>query len=113
MWCVAETTDHILQCPTRETVHSTFYTKFIALMREKKLPNDILELFDASIDIALFTPLRLSFDEAYIDAADIMTDERVTTILNSDKIRPDRREAFAEQTRMGWMRIIMGFFTTG
>ena len=55
---VAETTDHILQCPTRETVHSTFYTKFISSMREKELPNDILELFDAGIDIALLTPLR-------------------------------------------------------
>jgi len=78
---VAETTDHILQCPTREPVHSKFYTNFIELMREKELPNDILELFDAGIDIALFMPLQFSFDEDYMDAADIMMDERVRTIL--------------------------------
>ena len=106
---VAETTDHILQCPTRDTVHSMFYTKFIELMQEQELPNDILELFDASIDIALFTPLRFSFDEDYIDAADIMMDERVTKILNNDNIRPDRREVFAQQKRMGWTRKFMCF----
>jgi len=110
---IVETTDHILQCHTREPVYSKFYTQFTELMWEKELPNDILELFDAGINIALFMPLQFSFDEGYIDAADIMTDEQVTTILINDKIQLDRREAFVQQMRMGWTRIFMGFFTTG
>ena len=40
-----------------------------------------------------------------------VTDDRVTTILTDDTIRADRREAFKQQTRMGWTKIFRGFFT--
>mmetsp|Transcript_4501 Transcript_4501/g.6871 ORF Transcript_4501/g.6871 Transcript_4501/m.6871 type:complete len:93 (+) Transcript_4501:462-740(+) len=46
---VAEMTDHIFQCPSREPIHSKFFTKFVELMREKKIPIDILELFEVGL----------------------------------------------------------------
>ena len=78
-------------------------------MREKEISNNILQLFEAGLDIAIFTPLRLSFDEASMDAADIMTDNWVTKILTNDTMRADGWEAFLQQTRLGWTRIFMEF----
>mmetsp|Transcript_764 Transcript_764/g.1238 ORF Transcript_764/g.1238 Transcript_764/m.1238 type:complete len:88 (+) Transcript_764:169-432(+) len=81
-------------------------------MREKEILNDIVRLFEAGIDIAILTPLRCYYDDTYTDDDDIMTDERVTTILTDETIREDRQEAFKQQTRMGWTKIFMGFFTS-
>ena len=49
-WDVAETMDHILQCPSREPIHNFFFTKFTELMRDKEIPNDIGQMFEAGID---------------------------------------------------------------
>ena len=59
-------------------------------MRDKEIPNDIVRMFEAGIDIALLTPLRYSYEDVHIDEDDIMTDDRVTTILTDDTIRADR-----------------------
>jgi len=50
-------------------------------------------------------------DDDYMDDKDIMTDDRVTAILTDKTIQADRREAFTQQTRMGWTKIFLGFFT--
>ena len=81
-------------------------------MREKEILNDIVRFFEAGINIAILTPLRFSYNEAYIDDEDIMTNDRVTAILADETIRADRREAFKQQTRMGWTKIFLGFFTS-
>jgi len=109
---VVETMEHILQCPTRDPTHSTFFSKFLELMRDKEILNDIVRLFEAGINIAVLTPLRCSYDDTYTDDDDIMTDARVTKILTDETIREDRQEAFKQQTRMGWTKIFMGFFTS-
>eukprot|EP00816_Leptocylindrus_hargravesii_P008854 CAMPEP_0196803608 /NCGR_PEP_ID=MMETSP1362-20130617/3033_1 /TAXON_ID=163516 /ORGANISM="Leptocylindrus danicus, Strain CCMP1856" /LENGTH=82 /DNA_ID=CAMNT_0042175307 /DNA_START=177 /DNA_END=422 /DNA_ORIENTATION=+ len=70
-----------------------------------------MRMFEAGIDIALLTPFRYSYDDVHIDEDDIMTDERVTTILTDETIREDRQEAFKQQTRIGWTKIFLGFFT--
>ena len=41
-----------------------------------------------------------------------MTDDRVTEIIMDETIREDRREAFTQQTRIGWTKIFLGYFTT-
>ena len=59
-------------------------------MREKEIPNDIVRLFEAGIDIAILTPLQFSYNEAYMDDEDIMTDDQVTEILTDETIQADR-----------------------
>ena len=81
-------------------------------MQDKEIPNDIVRMFEAGIDIALLTPLRYSYDNVHIDEDGIMTDDRVTEILTDEMIREDRQEAFKNQTRIGWTKIFLGYFTT-
>jgi len=82
-------------------------------MQDMEILNDILDLLKVGLDIAILTPVRLSVDEAAMDDMDIMTDDRVMEMLENNKIRTDQREAFIQQTTLGWTRIFMGYFTTG
>ena len=66
------------------------FPEFLDLMKEKEIPNDIVRLFEAGIDIAILTPLRCYYDDTYTDDDDIMTDERVTKILTDKTIQADR-----------------------
>jgi len=116
-WCcnkgMAETTEHIYQCSSWEPVDSKYFTKFVDLMQEKKMQNDILELFEAGLDIAFFMPFQFSDDEEFMAAADIMADEQVTKILICEEIQEDRQEAFLQQTKLGWTQLLMGYLTSG
>ena len=104
--------DHILQCPSRDPVHNKYIKQFTDLMRDNKIPNDIVRMFETGIDIAILTPLRFSYDGVHMDEDDIMTDDRVTEIITDETIREDRRAAFTQQTRIGWTKIFLGYFTT-
>ena len=108
-----ETTEHIFQCSSRKDVHKKYYEKFIGLMGDKEIPNDILSMFEVGIDIALFKPLRTVYDDDILASTDIMADIRVTRIMNEVSIREDRREAFAQQTRLGWTKLFLGYMTEG
>jgi len=77
-------------------------------MREKEIPNDILRMLEVGIGLAL----SVSFDDDFMTSEEMMTDERVTTILNDETIREDRRGAFAQQTKLGWTRIFTGYIST-
>ena len=80
-------------------------------MRDKELPNDILSMFEAGIDIALVNPIRTVYDDDIIASTDIMADNRVQSIMGNVSIRSDRREAFAQQTRLGWTKLFQGYMT--
>jgi len=75
------------------------------------MPNEILKLFEG-LDIALFTPFQFFYDEEYMAAVDITVDVRVKKILTCEKIKEDRREAFLQQTKLGWTRIFIGYLTS-
>ena len=50
---VDETTAHIFQCIDRNEVHLKHHQKLKALMAEQQLPNGLLHLIEAGIDLAL------------------------------------------------------------
>ena len=106
-----ESLEHILQCSSRKPIHQQYTTKFEEMMRDYEIPNDVLKMFEAGIDMALFPSARPLFDDDDSDMAELMEDERVTRFLNDEYIREDRREAFAQQTKLGWTRLFMGFMS--
>ena len=61
------------------------------MMRDYKMPNDVLKMFEAGIDMALFPSARPLYDDDDTDMAELMEDERVTWFLNDKYIREDRR----------------------
>ena len=81
---------------------------FTELIRDKEIPNDILRMFEVGIGIALSVP----YDDEFTTTEEVITDKRVTTILHDDTIREDRREAFTQQTKLGWTRIFTGYIST-
>ena len=81
-----ETTTHVFQCSTRDPVHRKYTKKFIELMKEKELPNDILMMFETGIDLVLDPPPRpFHFDDLMEEEA-IRDDDRVLKILNDTTI---------------------------
>ena len=92
-------------------MHQKYTTKFQELMRDYEIPNDILKMIETGIDIALTPTARPLHDNENTDTADLLDDERVSQFLNDEGIREDRREAFAQQTKLGWTRLFMGFMS--
>ena len=52
---VVETTAHIFQCTDRNEVHLEHHQKLIALLAEQQLPNGLLQIIEARIDLALLS----------------------------------------------------------
>ena len=64
-------------------------------MREREIPNDILFMFEAGIDIALLTPHRTLYDDDILASTYIMADTRVMKTMIDDSFKEDRWEASA------------------
>ena len=103
-----ESTAHIFQCPTRDSVHQQYTTKFTELMKDKELTNDILRMFETGIDLVLTPPPRPCYHDDLTAAAAMFEDERVLKILNDTTINEARRLAFEQQTKIGWSRLFLG-----
>ena len=52
---VKETTAHIFQCPDRNEVHIKHHRKIMKLLADQQLPNGLLHLIEAGIDLALLS----------------------------------------------------------
>ena len=71
------------------------------------MPNDVLPLFETSIKIALSQQPILQYKDSDSPFHDIFDDERA--ILNDESIREDRREAFAQLTRLKWAALFVTY----
>ena len=52
---VEETTAHISQCPNRNEIHILHSRKLTELLADKQIPNELLHLIEAGIDLALLS----------------------------------------------------------
>ena len=77
-------------------------------MREKKIPTDILKMLKTGIGLALLPPRPYLFDDL-TETTDLLDDDRALAILNDTTITSERREAFAQQTKIGWTSLFMGY----
>ena len=99
---VEETTAHIFQCPDRNEVHLEHHRKLTELLADQQLPNRLLHLIEAGIDLA-FLSNNTHQGKAW-DGDDEGNDEkkRVAQLLNNDEINLEYKEAFRQQTIIGW-----------
>jgi hypothetical protein len=110
---VNETTAHIFQCNDRNDVHQAYRRKLTSLLAEQKLPNGLLHLIEAGIDLALHS--NNTHRGEIWDGDDDGNDEekRVAQLLNDNGIPNEYKVAFRQQTIIGWEYIFTGKFARG
>ena len=108
-----ETTAHIFQCTDRNDVHLHHHQKLKELLADQQLPNGLLHVIEAGIDLALHSD-NTHQGEAW-DGDDKGNDEekRVVQLLNDDEIIMEYKEAFRQQTIIGREYVFTGKFAKG
>ncbi len=110
---VGETTAHIFQCTDRNDVHRDHRRKLTELLAEQQIPNGLLHLIEAGIDLALHSD-NTHQGEAWDGDEDGNDEEkRVAQLLNDDEINTEYKDAFRQQTVIGWEYIFTGKFAQG
>ena len=110
---VDKTTAHIFQCTDRTDVHREHSRKLTELLADQQLPNGLLHLIEAGINLA-----SLSYNTHQGEAWDgddegNEIEKRVAQLLNDDEINMEYKEAFRQQTIIGWEYIFTGKFAKG
>ena len=110
---VQETTSHIFQCPDRNEVHIEHHQKLTEHLADQQLPNGLLHLIEAGIDLALQSD-NTHQGETWDEDEEINAEEkRVAQLLNDDEINMKCKEAFRQHTIIGWEYIFTVKFTKG
>ena len=110
---MTETTAHIFQCTDRNEVHLEHYQKLTALLVEQQITNGLLHIIEAGIDLALLSDNTHQGEtwDGDDDGNDI--EKRVAQLMNDDEINIESKEAFRQQTIIGWEYIFTGKFAKG
>ena len=104
---------HIFQCPGRNEVHLVHHRKLTELMADQQLLNGLLHLIEVGIDLALLSDNTHQGEAQDGDEEGNIEEKRVAQILNDDEINMEYKEAFRQQTIIGWEYIYTGKFAKG
>ena len=110
---VAETTPHIFQCTDRNEVHLEHHQKLTKRLAVQQLPNGLLRIIETGIDLALLSDNAHQEDACDGDDEGNEVEKRVEQLLNNDEINTEYKEAFRQQTIIGWEYIFTGKFAKG
>ena len=108
-----ETTAHIFQYTDRNEVHCDHRWKLTALMAEQRLLNGLLRLIEAGIDLVLQSDNMHQGEHWDRDDDGNEVEKRIAQLLNDDEINTEYKDAFRQQTVIGWEYIFMGKFARG
>ena len=108
-----ETTSHIFHCTDRNKVHLEHHQKLTKLLADQQLPNGLLHIIEAGIDLALLSDNTHQGETWDGDDDGNEIEKRVAQLLNDDEINTEYKEAFRQQTIIGWEYIFMGKFAKG
>ena len=103
-----ETTAHIFQCTDRNEVHLEHHWKLMALLAEQQLPNGLLRLIEVGIDLALQSDNTHQGEHWDGDDDGNEVKKRVAQLLNGNEINTEYKDAFRQQTVIGWEYIFTG-----
>ena len=95
-------TAHILQCPDRNEVHIVRHRELRELLADQQLPNELLYIIEAEICLALQSDNTHQGEAWDGDDEGNNEEKRVTQVQNSDEINMKYKEAFRQQTIIGW-----------
>ena len=84
-----------------------------SLLADQQLPNGLLHLIEAGIDLALHSNNTHQGEVRICDEDDNDEEKRETQLLNDDEINLEYKEAFRQQTVIGWEYIFTGKFAKG
>ena len=87
--------------------------KLTELLADQQIPNGLLHLIDAGIDLALLSDSTHQGEVWDGDDDGNSIKKRVAQLLNNDKINMEYKEAFRQQTIVGWEYIFTGKFAKG
>ena len=91
----------------------TYHQKLTELLADQQLPNGLLYLIEAGIDLALLSN-NTHQGEAWDGDEEGNTEEKIVAqLLNNDEINMEYIEAFRQQTVIGWKYIFTGKFAKG
>ena len=110
---VEETTARIFQCPDRNEIHIDHSQKLTELLADQQLPNGLLHLIEAGIDLALLSDNTHQGEAWDVDEEGNVEGKRVAQSLNNDKINMQYKESFRQQVIIGWEYIFTSKFAKG
>ena len=110
---VNETTAHIFQCTDRNEVHLEHHQKLRALLADQQLPNRLLRIIELGINLALLSDNTHQGEHWDGDEEGNNIEKRVAQLLKDDEINMEYKEAFRQQTIIGWDYIFTGKFAKG
>ena len=110
---VVEITAHIFQCTNRNKVHLEHHQKLTALLADQQLPNGPLHIIEAGIDLALLSNNTHQGETWDGDDDGNIYEKRVAQLMNADDTNIEYKEAFRQQTIIGWEYIFTGKFSEG
>ena len=99
---VDETTVHIFQCTDRNEVHCEHCRKLTEFLADQWIPNGLLRLIEAGIDLALHSDNTHQGEAWDGDDKGNNEEKRVAQFLNDDEINMEYNAAFRQQTIIGW-----------
>ena len=85
-----------------------FYDSLMALLADQQLPNGLLYIIEAGIDLALLSDNAHQGETWDGDDNGNEIEKRVAQLLNDDEINMEYKEAFRQQTIIGWGYIFTG-----
>ena len=98
---VEKTIAHIFQCPNRNEIHIDRRWKLMELLADQQIPNRLLYLLEAGIDLAL-TSSNTHQGEAWDgDVNGNEVEQRVAQLITDDNINGEYKEAFRQHTIIG------------
>ena len=97
-----KTTAHIFQCTDRTYIHREHRRKLTKLLVDQQLPNELLHLIEAGINLALLSNSTHQGDAWDGDKEGNEIEKRVAQLLNDDEIKSKYKEAFRQPTIIGW-----------
>ena len=104
---------HIFQCPDTNEVHLEHHRKLTELQANQQLPNGLLHLIETGIDLALLSDNTHQGETWDGDEEGNDEEKRVARLLKNDDINSEYKEAFRQQTIIGWEYIFTGKFAKG
>ena len=81
---VEETTAHIFQCPKRNEIHIDHRRKLTELLVDQQIPNGLLYVIEAGIDLALISNNTHQGEAWDRDENGNEVEKRVAQLLNND-----------------------------
>ena len=110
---VEETTAHVFQCPNRNEIHIDHRRKLTELMADQQIPNGPLYLIEAGIDLALISDTTHQGEAWDGDENGNKVEQRVAQLTTDDDISFEYKEAFRQQTIIGWANTFTGKLAKG